>query len=377
MPDLDLSVAKSAALDCLQQFASFLEPARAAGGHLSKEGVYGSALDQELRLLVERHAQECCRLGIAPILLYAPTFTGVATLAEALEKRGLARGGSFMLPPPIYTALECINERIRQEHLHYLLDREAYRDALKSESQELAALVNTDEEDDGLIAVRALSKLESKFRLHLAPAIPGVLNSSLPLSDTLAKISGLPSIELSIRIDHFRITPLRSGEGEYLEKGATYGRPFDRAWLRNLRGIQTAQHDHSHGVRGDTMQFLWEELGSYEVAFACEELPFKFKPNEVSEIVGTRFIHGIFDKRLDQFSHFDGAVHFYEPSNYKTRLESHLKAHFKDYRKAKIFRADGGIPFELAEELLAAFYRWNDLAPEYFCPRPPTRLGNR
>ena len=226
-------------------------------------------------------------------------------------------------------------------------------------------------DDWGLIKTSDLNSGLQWFNLenmeiHLHQTIPGSTNASLWLSDL---ICSLPRSDKNyIRPDPFRICPYGTSFMR-MEKAAAFGKPFDINWIKSLRGVQAAQHEPNTLAvfnEGHVSQFLWERITQNEVQFSCEELPFYHEPEKVDDTCITRFVHGIYNTEIDAFQHFDGALHVYTPEQYKYRLKVHLKEHFNDYLKAKIFLFDTHLKIDLAEKLLSVFYRWNQMIPEYF-----------
>lgn len=268
-------------------------------------------------------------------------------------------------------AIYLVEEELRQLHLVTIQDRQKFLNEITKRSVDIASRISILGDDWGLIKTSDLNSGIQWFNLenmemHLHQTIPGSTNASLWLSDLICNI---PRSDKSyIRPDSFRIRPCGSSFMR-MEKAAVFGKPFNITWIKNLRGVQSAQHEPNPLAvfnEGHVSQFLWERITKNKVQFSCEELPFYHEPEKVDDTCVTRFVHGIYNTELDAFQHFDGALHIYTSEQYKCRIKVHLKEHFNDYLKAKIFLFDTYLKIDLAEKLLSVFYRWNQMIPEYF-----------
>jgi hypothetical protein len=67
-------------------------------------------------------------------------------------------------------------------------------------------------------------------------------------------------------------------------------------------------------------------------------------------------------------SHFDGAVKMYGENEYATRLESYMLRELRGDAKPKLFRVDGDIDVDHWIELMAHFFKGNEMMIEYFDP---------
>ncbi len=338
---------------------------------MKKTTIQLTDLDIEARLLVQKLSLRCCEDGEAPLFTFGRSVGKDEVEFNALMMKLIKTGGDLGFHPAFdkpehAAALTIIQNQVRENHLNLLIDQDLNLKTIEERSPKLTSLVITDGDDVGLVEVKNMKSGRQWFEhegktLYISPAIPGSLNSCWPLSGLFCMSERDPT--LKIRPDAFRITPLENARAR-IELSRAYGKPFNLAWLRSLRGTAIAQHEpdpSNYLIRGHRTQFIWERLDNDEIQFSCEELP-----DEASYCVTTRFLHGIFDIKKDGFTHFDGAVHIYSGEDYQERINLNLGAHYMKYKKAKIFRLDSLISFNKAELLLSNFYRWNDLVPEYF-----------
>lgn len=92
-----------------------------------------------------------------------------------------------------------------------------------------------------------------------------------------------------------------------------------------------------------------------------------------------RYIHTQYDLDKNQFIHLDGAIHFYQPADYKIMREKDLDYNFKHAEQikapaVKIFKIDDYIPLESWMELISQFFPHNPLIFEYFEGKYPEHI---
>jgi hypothetical protein len=92
-----------------------------------------------------------------------------------------------------------------------------------------------------------------------------------------------------------------------------------------------------------------------------------------------RYVHAEFDLLKNCFTHFDGAIHFYDRIDYKVMREADLNYNLKHAEQIKapaikLFRLDDYIPLEEWLELTSQFFAHNPLIIEYFDSRYPAHL---
>ncbi len=92
-----------------------------------------------------------------------------------------------------------------------------------------------------------------------------------------------------------------------------------------------------------------------------------------------RYIHSQYDLENNQFIHLDGAIHFYQPTDYKIMREKDLDYNFKHAEQikapaVKLFKIDDHIPLEVWMELTSQFFAHNPLIFEYFEGKYPEQI---
>lgn len=325
-------------------------------------------LSQDALRLIDQLSWKLLEMGEPPI--DAPRLTGVAgetfsNLKEALKDVPNPHRSHPAFDPDDLKAINFLQNAVTSLHVAMLTDRQKYFEAVKAKSENLHSALVKDRDEWGLVETTHLEGGDQWFsyqkqEVHLCQCIPGTTNSSLWLSELLCSS---PMKNLFVRPDPIRMVPANTS-WQRMERAAAFGRPFDPAWLKNLRKAEVAEHtpDPSNPLeRGHRTQFIWEPKEAGKIQFAVEELP-----DDNSETVCTRFVHGIYLKDDERFGHFDGAIHIYGAADYLKRRSLHLKDHFKSYQKAKIFLMNGALDLDKGQSLMTAFYRWNTMPTEYF-----------
>lgn len=320
----------------------------------------------------------CCETGEAPIFLgsYLKN-SGIKEkydyLTSEVRKTGITCDESThpSYSPEEFYVLKLMEKEVRHLQLIFLMDEGKNIETIQKKAPGLENIIIRSGDDAGLVPVNLLKNGRQWFEyegkaIYIAPAIPGALNASYPLAGFLCHKNKYP--DLKIRPDAFRIIDVSHATSR-MELSKTFGKPFNVEWLKKLKGVALAQHDpdpNNYLIRGHTTQFIWERLDGDEVQFSCEELPHYQDHSSIKKLNSTRFVHGIYNIKLNSFTHFDGAVHIYDEISYSNRLGVNLSAHYMNYSKCKIFRTDSVVNIKDAEFLLSLFYRWNDLPVEYF-----------
>ena len=279
------------------------------------------------------------------------------------------------------SCVEGLTEAIRDAYVASLRDLVA-RGALCAQlPAPFAEVVAAAEED--LVSVDVLLRIfqECDIQCPIYPAIPGAMNANMNLDQGLGAVRAATTCTVRVRPDLLR-TMLKVEWIERRELELWNGRKFDARRLSALREVAEAAHGPGAGQRGWKTQFLWEPKGGM-LQFAIEELPDPDNDERrVAESGGeifvmTRFAHGMFNQTSGEFEHLDGHVHMYTLDCYKERQVRRLCAHYNDYEKYKVFSIDAvtpgapGVPAKLGFDVACAFFRWNDMVPEYFgCAAP-------
>jgi hypothetical protein len=180
-----------------------------------------------------------------------------------------------------------------------------------------------------------------------------------------------PDNTFRIAIDHHRIMPKEFFQ-RIVEMDTWYGPKFDKSKLDdiNTTGLtvvkrsQPSPFDFFFG-KLDRTEFFWSYRDGVKT-FEVEEISGKelfYDPYYLN-----KYVHSERDVSLKLLRHFDGAVKVYLQENYDNRLISQMPKEFKSYKKIKLFRIDGDIDIDEWIELIALFYKGNEMIIEYFNP---------
>lgn len=328
-------------------------------------------LSESQRVLVNELTIYSCETGEAPLFMVPyrdhEKRETISELLSALKSLNLDNDkyGHDCHKLEDFVLMRMLEEGRYKLHLQASVDYNFFK---KQISQRNSLIVSEllDGDDQGLICTENLDIDRQWYcaggkTLFLHQAKLGSSNSVLPLSMILGK-----SARTYIRPDCFMIYPA-SNYHVYMERASAYGKPFNKEWLNSFEGVQAATHYNDGNLfSGEWTHFVWESLDKGEVQFACEELPHYESHEEIRDYTATRFMHGIYRREDEKFIHLDGALHIYHKDKYLTRLNHHLKDHYNDYIKTKIFRVDDEISLDRAQALIESFYRWNYVVPEYF-----------
>lgn len=337
-----------------------------------------NTIKEAIDLLSESHRKRLdelaiysCETGEAPLFM-VPHPDGekkeiILGLLSAIKELKLdeTKFGHDLYTLEDFVLMRMLEEERYRIHLRACIDYEYFKEQIKLRNPSVLSEL-LEGEDQGLICTKNLDMhrqwyTSNEKTLFLHQARLGSSNSVLPLSMILGK-----SEKTFIRPDCFMIYP-PSNYHTFIERAGAYGKPFDKKWLNTFEGVQAATHYNDGNLfSGEWTHFVWESLGNGEVQFACEELPHYEMPEDIREYTATRFMHGVYRRKDERFIHLDGALHIYKKDNYLARLNLHLKDHYNDYIKAKIFRIDDPTTLERAQALIESFYRWNYVVPEYF-----------
>lgn len=166
---------------------------------------------------------------------------------------------------------------------------------------------------------------------------------------------------VSIRLDPFMHGPSTQFFG-LMQLMQIWGRPLDWDRVRALSAMEHGQWISDPPLR-DVLRtdYVWEPRG-HEVHFVCEELPTECAIRRR----GARYLHAILDRSSCQITHVDGALRTYDPTQYSSRSNVHLREAGKAGRRHKLFRVDAAMNSENFCEIAASFFVWNQDAGSYF-----------
>ena len=176
--------------------------------------------------------------------------------------------------------------------------------------------------------------------------------------------------QFRIAIDHSRLMP-KEFYRHIAELDRWFGPDFDRNKLDNPNAVgltikvrnRPSIFDLSNNL--DRTEFYWSHRNGIKT-FEVEEISsegYTFGPYYLN-----RYAHSERDTDRKVLRHFDGAVKVYVEDSYTDRMASQMPTEFKCYKKVKLFRIDGDIDVEEWIELLAHFYKANEMIIEYFDP---------
>lgn len=109
-----------------------------------------------------------------------------------------------------------------------------------------------------------------------------------------------------------------------------------------------------------------------------EERRSEFRTFEIEELIenpsaglgddqfGCRYAHAEFSAEEDAITHFDGAIRAYPADDYLKRIDASIDRAGKRSEYTKLFRLDNALPIKDWKEILTAYFRGNNLIPEYF-----------
>lgn len=285
--------------------------------------------------------------------------------------------------PEQFPVVKAIGENIQKKYVQSFLDFDFFINSFDKNFPRLSDKIEKTGDDQGLLRVEKEFLPKTKIpiiqwlefdgaALFISRSLPRADNGTLQLSEILLFLLKNTKIRLKIRPDCFR-NQLISDACLRGERAHWYGKPFDLKWVKGLKVEEQSEHGPDLSLYpfldGHCTEFLLSPRKDSTVQFGIEELPHKAENNldRADTKIFTRFVHGIFDPEKEIFTHLDGAMHIYEKSEYKNRIcHQTLKNYNKNYLKAKIFRIDGEIDYEIFRHVIGAFYKWNLMPIEYF-----------
>jgi hypothetical protein len=353
---------------------------------IAAEVVGDSALDHLGQAMLD-HETPPFRLGMASGIvgeLFEPIRQRLSTWVEGLDKRSrTALAETF--PDTGYR--RDLAQSVVQFAVHadyFALPESIYRSVLDPSSRVLAALPDlaaiTD--TDGLVNISGLrATRECLFIGDYALSFHQLLRRSFTSSvnDTLmqALLDGVAAGEiedLRVAIDDRRLR-LANEHQSWIEKDFWNGPPITETGLDRMEGEYPVVTVHGRPVGAeaapwdpyDRFAVRWSiGPGPHEKTMEAEEL---VEPGSVAQnpLVLLRFAHAIRDTTRQTFRHLDGAVRTYTPEAYARRRNMQfataadgINTHYR-----KVFRADGPISTQRWADIVAAWFRGNELALEY------------
>lgn len=268
------------------------------------------------------------------------------------------------------------DERARLHIVSCMIERELYQ-RRASEIRRIngrprpfdhPALQDVAVDSDGLVPL-------SEFRINgdalcrnghaffVLPAVPS-FNANYWLLQNIQRQGVVDAV--SVRLDPFVNGPEAELAGRFYRMDV-YGRALN--WDR-IRALRVPEHGQwfPDNLSSDSSftDYVWSPDIS-EVEFLCEELP---SPSAV-EVRGSRYLHAIFDKQSNCFTHLDGAVRVYTTPELEHRSTLHVRNAGKMGQRIKVFRTDHHISPAAMGDMASAFFVWNYDVARYFSSSTP------
>lgn len=255
--------------------------------------------------------------------------------------------------------------------------------------------------DDGLVKCQQLEKLYKKksregyyhtnnYMLMLTSFLRRGMhhaNNWAPLFVMKFWELDFTEIEASIRLDYDRVK-IDVDDSILVELDTWFGAPFEKEIINIKDGISKLRppldieetllksiFNHKY-----SLDIKWNTTGNIKtfqaLEFNQEDITVELH-KEVYHPV--KYIHAEFNIKNNVFQHFDGAIHFYTPEEYKSRRDSDFNYIYKNTttikaKSKKIFRLDGKIPQNIWLDLTCHFFAGNPLIIEYFTGSYPQHV---
>lgn len=194
-----------------------------------------------------------------------------------------------------------------------------------------------------------------------------------------------PKVESFIALDTNQVR-INVDDNSYMELDTWYGANFnkeigsipdDLVKIRPPLDLENA-HIRFFFFSAYSLDIKWETKKGNIKSFQAEE----FKMDDVkinrgdTEYFPVRYLHAEYDLENKYFRHFDGAIHFYNETEYFKRRDSDFnhndksQSHIKPISE-KLFKLNGVISTEVWIEFSCHFFTGNPLIFEYFEGRYP------
>jgi hypothetical protein len=173
-----------------------------------------------------------------------------------------------------------------------------------------------------------------------------------------------------IAIDHDRLMRV-ADYVEVIERDRWFGPAFDKDRLDdpNTVGLTIVKRNQNSLFRLtnnlDRTEFYWSYRSGIK-SLEIEEI--LSLANPIDDYYLNRYVHSERDTANGVFRHLDGAVKVYPKSEYQRRFDTKLPHEPRSSAKVKLFRIDGTMSLETWLELIAHFFKSNEMVLEYFDP---------
>lgn len=270
-----------------------------------------------------------------------------------------------------WTIIEELNRRIRQRRMSYVLNQNVENRPAPYNEPELSDIVVS---TDGLVPLSEFDVEESVLLRNgcaysILPSTPSE-NSSYWITRALLA-EGLQD-RAWVRLD-----PLIRGPASQFPRMAYrmlwWGPPLLWKDVGNIKRESFGRWaPGSLGQKSEFTDFAWVPRGD-EIHLFLEEMP---KRNEV-DIVGSRYFHVIFSKKIECVLHLDGAIRIYSEDEWDQRKDVHVHRTGKVGKRVKVFRLDEPTNPDVVSSLGGTFFVWNyDVSHFFGASIPPSLLGH-
>lgn len=174
----------------------------------------------------------------------------------------------------------------------------------------------------------------------------------------------------AVAIDHTRLMP-KQFFLQLAEFDRWFGPRFDVSKLDDPHALGLTVHTRTRPSifdltnKIDRTEFFWthrqgiksleiEEISAADYMFGAYNI--------------NRYVHSERDISAHVLRHLDGAAKVYTADSYALRLSSQIPNEPRAFRKRKLFRIDGDISVEVWLDLIAHFFKSNEMILEYFDP---------
>jgi hypothetical protein len=198
------------------------------------------------------------------------------------------------------------------------------------------------------------------------------------------------NIEQSIALDRDRVRIDING-GIYMERDQWFGANFDKQissipdGIIKLRSPTDINKYQSESLFKSvySLDIKWKEKDNIKT-FQSEE----FKTEDITilhkgkTVYPVRYVHAEFDLEKNKFRHLDGAIHYYTPDEYYSRLDSDFNYNSKNNNQIKtqsekLFKLNGIFDVDIWAKYISHFMTGNPLVFEYLEGDYPEDIKNR
>jgi len=197
-----------------------------------------------------------------------------------------------------------------------------------------------------------------------------------------------PEIESYISLDFDRVR-VNVDNSCYFERDTWYGAPFSESiqtipdgsvWLRPPQDLKQ-EFVAFFFASTYSLEVHWNTKGRFRtfqaLEFKNEDVTLEHKGQEVHP---ARYLHAEYDLDIEAFVHFDGAVQYYQESEYLLRRGTNFhqnvnQGYFVKAESHKAFKLNGVVPIETWVKFCSHFLTGDPLVIEYFSGVYPPHIS--